>query len=100
MRHVMVRYRVKPGRAEENEELIRAVYAELQREQPADMRYSTHSLDDGRSFVHLHEGESAGLTGLPAFQEFQRGIQDRCEEPPVVTELTEVGSYRPAAEGA
>jgi hypothetical protein len=95
MKHVMVRYRVKPGRVEENEELVRAVYEELRRTQPADMRYSTHSLDDGRTFIHLHEGESAGLTELAAFREFLRSIRERCEEPPVVSELTEVGSYRP-----
>ena len=33
MRQVMVRYRVKPGRAAENEELVRAVYEELHRTQ-------------------------------------------------------------------
>lgn len=100
MRKVMVRYRVKPGRAEENEALVRAVYEELERRQPADMRYSTHSTDDGRTFIHLHEGESSSLSGLESFQEFQRGIGDRCEEPPVVSELTEVGSYRPEGRSA
>jgi hypothetical protein len=29
MRHVIVRYTVKPERAAENEELVRAVYSEL-----------------------------------------------------------------------
>jgi quinol monooxygenase YgiN len=97
-RRVMVRYRVKPGRAEENEELVRAVYAELAAKQPAGMRYSTSRLEDGVSFVHLHEsnGEAQALSEFDAFREFQREIADRCEEPPVVTELTEVGSYRTA----
>ena len=31
MRHVMVRYRIKPDRVEENEALVRAVYDELAR---------------------------------------------------------------------
>ena len=34
MRRVMVRYRVKPGQAERNEELVRAVYEELHRADP------------------------------------------------------------------
>ena len=34
MRRVMVRYKVKPERAAENEELVRAVYEELQRTAP------------------------------------------------------------------
>jgi hypothetical protein len=37
----MVRYRVKPGRAAENEELVRAVYEELHRTQPPGFRYAT-----------------------------------------------------------
>jgi hypothetical protein len=96
----MVRYRVKPGRAEENEALVRAVYEELAAKRPAGMRYSTSSLDDGRTFVHLHEsGDGApNMSEFDAFREFQRGIAERCEEPPVVTELTEVGSY-PAGAG-
>jgi hypothetical protein len=34
------------------------------------------------------------LPALEAFREFQRDIADRCDEPPVVTELSEVGSFR------
>jgi len=94
-KRIMVRYRVKPGRAEENEALVHAVYAELAAKQPAGMRYSTSTMDDGRTFVHLHEsdGEAPNMGEFDAFREFQREIADRCEEAPVVTELTEVGSY-------
>ena len=45
MRQVMVRYRVKPGRAAENEDLVRAVYAELHQAQPPGFRYATYQLD-------------------------------------------------------
>jgi hypothetical protein len=34
------------------------------------------------------------LPGLEAFQAFTRDIRDRCDEPPVVTELQTVGAYR------
>jgi hypothetical protein len=53
MRQVMVRYKVKPDRAAENKELVRAVYAELARRRPAGLRYATFGLEDGVSFVHL-----------------------------------------------
>ena len=53
MRRVMVRYKVKPDRAAENEALVRAVYEELARTPPAGLRYATFALDDGVSFVHL-----------------------------------------------
>ena len=98
MNQVIVRYKVKRDRAAENVELVRAVYDELERTKPESLRYATFVLDDGVSFVHLavHETDSerSPLTELAAFQEFQRGIGDRCDEPPRVTEVREVGSYR------
>ena len=96
MRRVMVRYKVKPDRVEENEELVRAVYDELKRDAPADLRYATFRLEDGVSFVHVAQTEEGQnpLTEVAAFREFQKEIGDRCEEPPVVAELREVGSYR------
>ena len=97
MRQVMVRYKVKPDRVEENEQLVRAVYDELAATRPAGLRYATFRLDDGVSFVHLAsvEGEHNALAESEAFARFQADVRDRCEELPVVTELHEVGSYRP-----
>jgi hypothetical protein len=98
MRQVMVRYKLKPDRVAENEELVRAVYDELARTEPAGLHYATFRLDDGVSFVHVSFSEGGDvpspLSAVPAFKEFQRGIGDRCEEPPAVTELTEIGSFR------
>jgi hypothetical protein len=92
----MVRYRVKPDQADRNEELVRAVYEELHRIDPAGFRYATFRLEDGVSFVHIAESEGAEnpLPKLSAFQAFQKDIADRCDEPPVVAEATEVGSFR------
>ena len=96
MRQVMVRYKVKPDRVEENEELVRAVYAELHRTEPAGLRYATFRQDDGVSFVHVAETEDGPnpLNEVQAFARFQEGIADRCVQRPVVTQLHEVGSYR------
>jgi hypothetical protein len=98
MRQAMVRYRVKPERVEENEELVRAVYEELRRTEPAGLRYATFRLEDGVSFVHLAvtESENGGspLSKVKAFREFQREIEERTDEAPVVTELDQIGSYR------
>ena len=98
MTHVMVRYRVKPAQVEENVELVRAVYDELRRTEPRGLRYATFRLDDGVSFVHLAvtETENAGspLSKLKAFQEFQRNIEDRTEQAPVVTRLELIGAFR------
>ena len=96
MRQVMVRYRVKPGRAAENAELVRAVYEELHRTQPSGFRYATYQLDDGASFVHLatETDDASPLAGLEAFQRFVKDIAERCDDPPAVATLREIGSYR------
>lgn len=99
MRHVMVRYKVKPDRAAENEELVRAVYEELDGTRPPGFRYATFQLSDGVSFVHLASVETedghSPLSEVTAFRRFQENIGDRCEEAPVATELREIGSFHP-----
>jgi hypothetical protein len=98
MSKVMVRYKVKPGRGEENERLVRAVYAELEQTAPAGLRYATFRLADELSFVHLASIETDDdrnpLRDVRAFQDFQAGVNERCAEPPVVEELTEIGAFR------
>jgi nucleoside diphosphate kinase len=88
----MIRYRLKPDQVERNEELVRAVYEEVHR---AGFRYVTFKLEDGVSFMHISEseGDESPLADIAAAKEFQREIADRCDEQPVVTQLTEVGSY-------
>jgi hypothetical protein len=94
-RHVMVRYKVKPGRVEENEALVRAVYEELARTQPDGLQYTTVKLDDGVTFVHIAaNAEPSPLPEVAAFRALQQGIAERCDEPPVVTPIEVVGSFR------
>jgi hypothetical protein len=96
MRQVIVRYTVKADRAEENEQLVRAVYDELHSTEPAGLSYATVKLDDGVSFVHIaatQDGRNP-LADVAAFKQFQMGIAERCDEPPVVSEVEEIGSYR------
>ena len=98
MRQVMVRYRVKPDQVERNAELVRAVYEELHGTQPDGFRYATFRLDDGVSFMHVAtvdtEDGRTPLSKLDAFQRFQENIRERCDEPPAVTQLEAIGSYR------
>ena len=97
MTGVIVRYRVKPDRAEENSELVRAVYAELSAQQPPGFKYTTFVQDDGVSFVHIafaDDGVQPPLPQLAAFQRFTAAIAERCDEPPQTTKLaTVIGSY-------
>ena len=92
----MVRYKVRPERAEENVALVEAVYAQLARERPAGLHYATFRLPDGVSFIHVvvDTKEPGAILGeVAAFQAFTADIASRCDEPPVATELTLVGSY-------
>ena len=95
MKQVMVRYKIKPDQVGENEQLIRAVFAELERTSPDGIRYASFKLEDGASFVHIAaiEAEQNPLAELPTFKAFTAEIRDRCDEPPAVVELSEIGSY-------
>ena len=96
MKTVMVRYKTSSlENAEKNAALIRAVFEELRAKAPAGIRYTASRMEDGVTFIHYatHEGPPDGLTQLPAFKEFQRELKSRCAEPPVVSELSPVGSY-------
>ena len=95
---LIVRYRVKADKVAENEGLVRAVYKSLHETNDPDVHYATFKLNDGRTFVHiasfLSKEKEAVLTELDAFKAFQKGLKDRCDEPPDNQPVTEVGSYR------
>jgi hypothetical protein len=96
MRRTIARYTVKAEAAEQNAELVRAVYRELAELRPDGFSYVTYRLHDGRSFVHIAEQDGDGdspLPGLTAFRAFQAGIADRCEWGPVVGAAEVVGRY-------
>src|SRR5262249_60429734 len=92
---VMVRVGVKAGQVAETEELVGAVYEELAANRPEGLSYATFKLPDGVTFVHVaRHATDNPLPKTAAFQRFQAGIRDRCEEPPVATALQGIGSYR------
>jgi len=94
----MVRYQAKPERADENQALIEAVFADLEARRPEGFSYNVFRLEDGVSFVHVvveHDVDDPdSLQDVPAFQAFVAGIADRCDEAPVATGATVVGGYR------
>lgn len=96
MKRVMVRYKVKPDRVAENEELVRAVYDELAHTQPDGFSYATFRLEDGVSFAHIAFTEDGlnPLADVAAFARFQENIRDRLEEGPIVAQLAQIGSFR------
>ena len=97
MLRVMVKYTVKADRVEENERLVRAVFAGLKEIGDPGIRYATFKLEDGQTFVHMALYDSQEkqdiVSGSPAFAEFQKDLGDRCEVPLDVQVLTPVGAY-------
>jgi hypothetical protein len=98
MNAIVVRYQAKPDRADENQRLIEAVFADMEERQPEGFTYKVFRLEDGISFIHVviehdvDQGDS--LQDVPAFQAFVADIADRCDVPPVATGATVVGGYR------
>lgn len=97
MSTIVVRYRPKPERADENQRLVEAVFAELAETDPGGIRYVTFRLEDG-TFVHIADvgADDNPLGATSAFKRFQAGLADRCEpdEGPNAQDATIVGSYR------
>jgi hypothetical protein len=96
MRHVMVRYKLRPECVAENTQLVEAVFEVLARNAPPGLTYSTYKLDDGVSFMHVATVVNADdnpLQQLAEFKAFTAGVKNRCEVPPVTTILERVGTY-------
>ena len=98
MKTIVVRYQATPERADENQRLIEAVFAQLNDREPEGFTYKVFRLDDGVSFIHVvieHDVEERGsLQDLPAFQAFVGDIADRCDIAPVAMGATIVGGFR------
>jgi hypothetical protein len=97
MKRALIRYRIKPGQALHNGELVRAVYSELERTKPIGLRYATLRHRDGGSLVHIVENDTpdgpSPLDAVSAFARFTERIEDRCDTatalftPQALTEL-------------
>jgi hypothetical protein len=98
MTTTVVRYRAKRERAQENQQLIETVFAELNEREPEGFTYQVFRLADGVSFIHVvieHDVDNPdSLQAVPAFQAFVADIADRCDVAPVATSATIVGGYR------
>jgi hypothetical protein len=97
MKRVLVQYKVKAEKAEENINYIKNVFAELKEKSPEGLKYASFRQPDGVSFVHIASIETTDgknpLSESAAFKEFQKEIKERCEIPPSAIDLSEVGSY-------
>ena len=98
MKRVIVRYKAKKDKAQENREYIQNVFHALDSSKPAGLRYTAFQLEDGVSFVHLAsietEDGSNPLASFDAFKAFTQDMASRCEGPPEASEVETIGNYR------
>ena len=99
MTTVTIRYRVKPEHVEQHLEQLRVVHAELAATRPAGLRWESFRFDDGRTFLELVQVDRPGqLSRLGSWAAFRGGLEQRCDEPPSLTELELLAaSPRPAS---
>jgi hypothetical protein len=89
----LIRYRVKPEKADENQRLIEGVFGELHAKAPEHVRYLVLRLSDG-TFCHLVDDSAKIVPNLDAFAAFRRGGVERRLDEPEQLEATIVGNYR------
>src|SRR5258708_4767076 len=92
----VIRYKTHPESADENERLIRDVFAELAEQQPPGLHYPPFRLAEGVSFLHaaVTEGATNPLPPRAAFGKSQPGIQARGVEGPAAADAAIAGSYQ------
>jgi hypothetical protein len=98
MKATVVQYRAKPERADENQRLIEAVFADLEQRDAKGFTYKVFRLEDSVSFVHVvieHDDvdKPDSLQDVLAFQKFVSEIADRCDVFPVAKGATVVGGW-------
>jgi quinol monooxygenase YgiN len=94
---MMVRATVKDERVVEVEAKAEEMFAAISNAEPGGVRYASCKLPDGVTFVVLLEVDDEvenPLLSLPEFNEYQANLKDWIAEPPMVEQLTVVGSYR------
>jgi len=92
---MLIQYTVRPDQVTRTVQLLREFFRELGAARPEGLRYSSFQLDDGVSFAHLVESASgaAPFASLPAYRAFRDTIAERCDQPPAMSELREIGTF-------
>jgi len=97
MKQTLVQYKIKAERVQENEQLVRAVYQQLEQDRLPGFQYMTLKLQDGQTFIHIAFAETAevndAFTHLSAFQQFRENIKDRCEQAPLSNKVELIGAF-------
>ena len=93
----LVHATIKPDKTAEMEKAGREMFAAIEAAQPQGVRYASCKLADGETYVillELDDDENNPLSAVQAFRDFQDNLRSWLAGPPVVQELTPIGTYR------
>jgi hypothetical protein len=99
MNITMVRAKVKPESVAETETSAKWMFSAINQAKPAGVGYASFKLADGETFVAilaLEDPANNPLNAIPEVTAFLESLKDRSDrfaEPPVLEQLTVVGSY-------
>jgi len=92
---LMVRSKIKAAHIADVEAAAKRVFAAIEQAQFKGIRYTPCRLSDGATYVALLEVDEGVQNPLPAlaeFTEFQENLKHWMAEPPIVEQMTVVGS--------
>ena len=94
---VIVTYKIKDGRTEENVKFVETVFTALTANSPTGVKYASTIAADKLTFTHIayFENDEAqqALLESAEFKSFQADLKDRCDIPPQPSFNDIVGSY-------
>jgi quinol monooxygenase YgiN len=93
---MMIRAKLKAEGVSDVDAAAEKMFSAIDAAQPGGVRYASMRLPDGVSAVALLALEDPAdnpLQAIPEFREFQERLPEWLAEPPIVEELTVIGSY-------
>lgn len=97
MKNMIITYQVKPEKLEQNKLYIQNVFKQLHALSPTRFQYASLLLEDGVSFAHVvrydEQDDPGPLQKLPAFEEFLKDINDRCDVAPKPVTASIIGNF-------
>lgn len=92
----MLRYTVRPETVDEQVQLLRAVYEELDQRLPEDFGFVTYQLEGVGEFLDVAVAPRlpGPLPDMASFRRYRAGLDQRCSDR-IASELELIGAYRP-----
>jgi hypothetical protein len=93
---MMIRAKLKAEGVSDVDAAAEKMFSAIDAAQPGGVRYASMRLPDGVSavaFLALEDPADNPLQAIPEFREFQERLPEWLAEPPIVEELTVIGSY-------